>query len=296
MQRNTVEILIGTLVLIVAAVFVGYSYTASDKTTKDGFIVTAQFNSVSGIRMGSPVRMSGVPIGSVTDVTLDPETYFALLTLSLDPSIKIPSDSVLKIVSEGLLGGNYLSLEPGVEEEYIEANGKLLYTEIAPDLQQLLGQVVFGLQNVGKTADKTDGAAEEHSSLNSPAQDMSEDDTYSATDNEIATPPESTTIDQIDTETDENVDALYEDVMENDVSKPDSEAVSPDALPPDTLSIDKALESNSIIKDFPADTDSAPPVTEPKTPESNSSEAEAPESELNVPETEVLLKRPQKLQ
>lgn len=240
MQRNTVEILIGTLVLAIAAIFVGYSYTASDKPTKNGFIITAQFNSVSGIRMGSPVRMSGVPIGSVTNVTLDPETYFANLTLSLDPSIKIPNDSVLKIVSEGLLGGNFLSLEPGVEEEYIEANGQLLYTEIAPDLQQLLGQVVFGLQNVGKAAeDETqDTETTEESLFVSPET------------------PEDTA------ETDKNVDALYEDVIGED-SILDAEGISSEVTKP-------AGETQ----------ETAPPESDTRASEIPESEMDVPEAEV----------------
>ncbi len=143
MGGNLVETLIGAIVLVVAALFLFFAYSRTDVRTVAGYEVIAKFDRVDGLAIGSDVRMSGIKIGTVTDQELDKETFLAVVRMTIDSSVQLPEDSSAKIASEGLLGGNYLSLEPGGAEEVIEPGGEIKYTQGSIDLVSLLGQAIF---------------------------------------------------------------------------------------------------------------------------------------------------------
>src|SRR5262245_28219105 len=113
MKDSLVETLIGAAVIAVAVLFFGYAYTSTGSGAVSGYEVTAKFSRADGVNVGSDVRMSGIKIGTVSRMTLDPTTYNAVLTIALDNSVKLPQDSSVRITSEGLLGNQYLSIEPG---------------------------------------------------------------------------------------------------------------------------------------------------------------------------------------
>lgn len=149
MKDNAIEAILGAVVILVAAVFLVFAYRAADLRQVQGYDVTASFTQVDGINPGSDVRIAGVVVGTVKGVTLDPETYTALVTLTLDPSVKLPIDSVARVASSGLLGDRYLTIERGVEEELAGAGTKIL-GQSTPGLEQLLGQLIFSFtQNRG---------------------------------------------------------------------------------------------------------------------------------------------------
>jgi phospholipid/cholesterol/gamma-HCH transport system substrate-binding protein len=153
MRRNVIETIMGAVVLVVAAFFVVFVFTSSGLQTVSGYKVTAQFDDAAGLTPGTDVRMSGVKIGSVTEQRLDPKTYFAEVTMAIDESIELPTDTSARIVPEGLLGGNYVMLEPGGAEETIPAGGRIQYTQGAINLVDLLGRFMFsGDQGVGSSA------------------------------------------------------------------------------------------------------------------------------------------------
>ena len=143
MKRNLIETLMGAVVLVVAGVFVVLAYGAADVGAGGGYQLRADFNRVTGIAVGSDVRMSGIKIGQVADMSLDPQTYLATVTLTIDDTIRVPSDSSLAIATEGLLGGSYLDLTPGGEDTMLAAGGRIEYTQDAVDLVQLLGKAIF---------------------------------------------------------------------------------------------------------------------------------------------------------
>ena len=143
MSRNVIETVMGGVVLLVAAVFLGFAYTSSNLRDTSGYTVVARFNSVEGVSTGTDVRLSGIKIGTVVDQRLDPDTYLAELSLSLDDSIKLPSDTVAKILSDGLLGGTYVALTPGAEDEMIGAGGEIRYTQDPVNLTDLIGRFMF---------------------------------------------------------------------------------------------------------------------------------------------------------
>src|ERR1700739_3530259 len=113
MTGNVIETVMGAVVLVVAAFFLFFAYSTSQVRAVQGYQLTAQFDSVSGIHDGSDVRIAGVKVGSIVSETLDPKTFLADVRMSIDPSYKIPEDTVAEIVSNGLLGDQYLSLVPG---------------------------------------------------------------------------------------------------------------------------------------------------------------------------------------
>lgn len=115
-----------------------------NKNSSKTYEVTAVFNEVSGLISGSDVRLSGIKVGSVSSQTLDINTFEAVVTMQINNDIKIPTDSSAKISSEGLLGGNYISIEPGGSDEILIDGDVIEFTQGSIDLIGLLGNAVFG--------------------------------------------------------------------------------------------------------------------------------------------------------
>jgi phospholipid/cholesterol/gamma-HCH transport system substrate-binding protein len=146
MNRNAVETVMGAVVLVVAAVFLFFAYTTSQVRAISGYDVIANFDRVEGLRDGGDVRISGIKVGSIVSQTLDPRDYVAVVKMSIEPSIKLPVDSVATIASTGLLGDKYLAIVPGAEDEYIKPGGKIEHTTPPISLESLIGQFIYGMQ------------------------------------------------------------------------------------------------------------------------------------------------------
>ncbi|HLB79817.1 MAG TPA: MlaD family protein, partial [Dongiaceae bacterium] len=93
MNRNVIETIMGAVVLLVAVTFLAFAYTTSNLRRVEGYEVIAKFNRIDGLENGSDVRMSGIKIGSVLDQRLDPETYLAVVRLSIADAVRLPLDS-----------------------------------------------------------------------------------------------------------------------------------------------------------------------------------------------------------
>jgi phospholipid/cholesterol/gamma-HCH transport system substrate-binding protein len=153
MNRNIIETIMGGVVLLVALMFMIFVYSSSSTRTGDGYEVTAQFNRVDGLTPGADVRLSGIKVGSVVDQVLDPVSYLAIVRISVSNSVKLPKDTAARILSDGLLGGNYLALEPGGDEAMIEPGGEITVTQDPINIADLLGRFVFGSADGGKKSD-----------------------------------------------------------------------------------------------------------------------------------------------
>ncbi|MBV8335660.1 MAG: outer membrane lipid asymmetry maintenance protein MlaD [Alphaproteobacteria bacterium] len=143
MTGNVIETVMGGVVLVVAALFLFFAYTTSQVRAVSGYQVTAQFERVGSLRDGSDVRIAGVKVGSVVAETLDPKTFLATVTLSINPAYKLPEDTVAEITSNGLLGEQYLLLAPGGEEQTIPPGGQIKFTQSPVNLESLIGQMIF---------------------------------------------------------------------------------------------------------------------------------------------------------
>jgi phospholipid/cholesterol/gamma-HCH transport system substrate-binding protein len=159
MNRNAVETVMGAVVLVVAAVFLYFAYTTSQVRAISGYEVTANFDRVEGLRDGSDVRVSGIKVGTVVSQTLDPKDYVAVVKMSIEPSIKLPVDSVATISSTGLLGDMYLSIVPGADDDFIKPGGRIEHTTPPMSLQSLIGQFIYGQSSSQKKPDGQGPAA-----------------------------------------------------------------------------------------------------------------------------------------
>ena len=144
MQNNTVETLIGALVVAVAAGFLFFAYTTTHSGSIAGYDLKAAFNSADGITTGTDVRLHGIKIGTVSSMDLDPKTYLAVVHLSIRDDIRIPDDSSVKITSSGLLGSSYLAIQPGGSEKMLASGSAITNTQGSIDLMSLIGRVIFG--------------------------------------------------------------------------------------------------------------------------------------------------------
>lgn len=144
MQNNTVETLIGAIVVAVAAVFLFFAYTTTGSGSVSGYSVKARFSSADGISSGTDVRLHGIKIGTVSDLTLDPKTYMAIARLSIRNDVQIPDDSAVKITSSGLLGSSYVAIQPGGSDKNVVSGGELTNTQGSVDLMGLIGRAVMG--------------------------------------------------------------------------------------------------------------------------------------------------------
>jgi phospholipid/cholesterol/gamma-HCH transport system substrate-binding protein len=149
MQRNMIETLMGAVVLVVAAMFIVLAYSAANLRASTGYEITADFNKIGGIKVGSDIRVSGISVGSVTALELDPASFRAVVTMTLDESYTFTEDTTAAIASEGLLGGNYIELVPGGSPDMIEPGGNIEYTQDSVDIVQLLGRFIFSVEKAG---------------------------------------------------------------------------------------------------------------------------------------------------
>lgn len=155
MNHNVIETVLGAVVLAIAAFFLIFALGAADMRKVSGYEVTANFSKIDGLASGLDVRMSGVKVGTVLKTELDPKTYLAKVTLGIDNSIQLPVDTVAKIASESLLGGKYLALEPGAEDEMLKDGGEIQYTQASVNLEEMIGKFIFS----AKDKDKKDAPA-----------------------------------------------------------------------------------------------------------------------------------------
>jgi phospholipid/cholesterol/gamma-HCH transport system substrate-binding protein len=154
MAENPTEVLAGGAVLIAAIGFVIYAGQSAGFTRDGGsYPLTASFRSVDGVSVGTDVRMAGVKIGTVTSLSLNPETFFADATFSVREDIVVPDDSTALISSEGLLGGNFVEIQPGGSLENLEPGSEIEDTQGAVGLISLLMKFVgsSGSDETGST-------------------------------------------------------------------------------------------------------------------------------------------------
>ena len=143
MQRNMLEVVMGAVVLLAAAGFIALAYEAADMKGAGGYQIIAEFGSTGGLAVGDDVRISGIKVGQIIAQELDPVTYVAKVSMSIDPAVKIPSDSSARITSASLLGGNYLELLPGGADKVLETGAIIYDTRDPVSLTDLLGKAVF---------------------------------------------------------------------------------------------------------------------------------------------------------
>ena len=143
MTRNTIETVMGAVVLLVAAGFVWLGLSVAGVQSSDGNKIHAEFGGIGGLGVGDEVRISGIAIGKVVAADLDTERFNARVTFAIDERIGLPSDSAARIVASSLLGGNHVEIIPGFEADLLGDGDTIFDTRDPVNLTDLLGRAVF---------------------------------------------------------------------------------------------------------------------------------------------------------
>ena len=144
MSNSAAETVIGAVVVAAAAGFLLYAgQTAGMRVEAGSYPLTASFRSVEGVVLGTDVRLAGIKVGAVTELALDPATYEARVTFTIDGAVEIPEDSDIKVAQEGLLGGAFLEITPGASEFMLAAGEEILNTQSSVSLLNLLMRFGF---------------------------------------------------------------------------------------------------------------------------------------------------------
>ena len=143
-RRSLSEVAAGAVVLVVAAGFLFYAIANTGRAALGGYTLHAAFDNLGGISKGAD------KVGSVTGLRIDPKTYQAVATFTVQGDIKLSADSSASIATGGLLGGNFISLATGGDEKMLTDGGAITITQSAVNLEDLLGKFIF---NVGNLAD-----------------------------------------------------------------------------------------------------------------------------------------------
>ncbi len=145
MSGSRTEILVGGVVLAAAIGFVVYTAQATGAGARaGGYELTASFRSLEGVGPGTDIRLAGVKVGTVSDVTLNQDTYRADMVMAIREGINIPDDSAVLIASEGLLGGSFVEIDPGGSPFNFEPGAEIEDTQGAVSLISLLLRFVTG--------------------------------------------------------------------------------------------------------------------------------------------------------
>ena len=146
MSENTTEVLVGGAVLAAAVGFFIYAAQVGgyEMGSSDSYRLSASFRAADGITVGTDVRLAGVRVGSVTDLTLNTETFRADVGFTVLDNVEVPEDSTVAISSEGLLGGNFVELLPGGSLEALAEGDEVYNTQSSVSLVTLLLRYVGG--------------------------------------------------------------------------------------------------------------------------------------------------------
>lgn len=153
MHRKTIDVWVGLFVLLGVASLLFLALQAGNMSTisfSKTYAVTAKFNNIGGLKPQAPVKSAGVVVGRVGEITFDDQTYQALVRLDMEPGFKFPKDSSLKILTAGLLGEQYIGIEPGGETENLKEGDRIIRTQSATVLEDLINQFIYSKAAEGK--------------------------------------------------------------------------------------------------------------------------------------------------
>lgn len=157
-NKHGLEIWVGLFVAAGMAALFMLAMKVSNMTAfadDEGYTVTARFENIGGLKIRSPVSMAGVRVGRVADITFDGKTYEAVVTMSIAKQYNtLPKDTSASIFTAGILGENYIGLEAGAQDEYLQDGGAIKITQSAVVLENLIGQFLFNKAQESTPEDK----------------------------------------------------------------------------------------------------------------------------------------------
>ena len=143
MKKNPIEAVLGVGVLVFASLFLFFAAGHVNVRPVDGYKLEASFTKIGGLEMGADVRINGIKVGSVTKIDLDPETYMAMLELTIKDSIHLPKDTKAAVVDSGIMGDKYIRLEPGKDAQKLKPYDYLKNTVPYKSLEDNVREFIF---------------------------------------------------------------------------------------------------------------------------------------------------------
>jgi phospholipid/cholesterol/gamma-HCH transport system substrate-binding protein len=159
-RNKTLEIIVGLLMVVgfLGLLFLAFKVSGLSISSQGAsYVITADFDDVGSLKVRAPVQISGVNVGRVEAITIDPNSFRARVKMEIKNQYNsLPIDTSASIYTQGILGSNYVALAPGFETENLKAGGHIDTTHSALILENLIGQLLFSLKS-----DKKDSAKEE---------------------------------------------------------------------------------------------------------------------------------------
>jgi len=153
MHRKIIDVWVGLFVLLGAAAVLFLALQAGNMSSlsfTDTYVVTGKFDNIGGLKPQAPVKSAGVVVGRVGDISFDDKTFQAKVTLDLDENYQFPKDSSLKILTAGLLGEQYIGIEPGGDTKNLVDGDRINRTQSATVLEDLINQFIYSKAAEGK--------------------------------------------------------------------------------------------------------------------------------------------------
>jgi phospholipid/cholesterol/gamma-HCH transport system substrate-binding protein len=146
MGKKSIETLVGLFVLLGMLALLFLALKAANLGTFDSgdtYTLFAKFDNIGGLKVRAPVRSAGVKVGRVAAISLDPKRYMGVVRLEIERGVEFPTDSSARILTSGLLGDQYIGIEPGGAEKNYAPGDEIKQTQSAVVLESLIGQFLF---------------------------------------------------------------------------------------------------------------------------------------------------------
>lgn len=152
---KTLELAVGVFLVLAMAAFFMLAMRVSDITAlgdEEGYLISASFENIGGLKVRAPVTMAGVRIGRVVGIDIDKQSYEAVVTLAILPKYdQLPQDSSASILTSGLLGEQYVGLEPGGSDTYLKQGDRIKLTQSALVIEKLVGRFLTSMAERNKS-------------------------------------------------------------------------------------------------------------------------------------------------
>ena len=143
-KKINIEFVLGLIILIISVICIFYySSKLNLFNNVEKFKINSSFFDIGNLNIGNEVKINGVKVGEISNISLDQENYMAIITSSIEESIKIPNDSIFKISNNGFIGSPYLEIELGISEELFKNNDYTTNNVDAISLEEIINNFIF---------------------------------------------------------------------------------------------------------------------------------------------------------
>ena len=143
-KKINIEFILGLLIIVISIICIFYYSIKINLFNKvESFQINSSFFEIGNLNIGNDVKIKGVKVGEVSNISLDQDNYMAIITSSVDESIKIPNDSIFKIANNGFIGSPYIEIELGNSKETLKNNDYTINNVDAVSLEEIINSFIF---------------------------------------------------------------------------------------------------------------------------------------------------------